>query len=241
MRHIKRFVKIMIVMIVMLVLLTTPVMAEGAGTNQDVPANDVVTDGAADSAPDGTGDVGASGDTVESDTVIEEENVTVIARVYEWAMENYDKIITSILGASMSIYALYQKGKNGTLINGIVKVLKSQNGVEAASNNSTEAMNRLEAKQTQLNEYYEQYAKNEEERNKVTAALLVEVMSLIEIQHIAYINNSSIPQSMKNLMTSKYARCLSVINDDTEIKAAYDEMRATLRLTEERTDEKTAA
>ena len=75
----------------------------------------------------------------------------------------------------------------------------------------------------------------------MTAALLVEVMALIETNHIAYINNSNIPQSMKNLMTSKYARCLSVINDDAELKATYDEMRGILGITEGATNEETTA
>ena len=43
---------------------------------------------------------------------------------------------------------------------------------------------------------------------------------------------------MKNLMTSKYARCLSYINDDAELKAAYDEMRGILGITEAQGDEK---
>ena len=76
--------------------------------------------------------------------------------------------------------------------------------------------------------YYKEHAKNEQERNKVTGALLVEVMSLIEIMHIICLNNANMPQAIKDLVTSKHARCLSVINDDAEVKAAYDEMRNTL-------------
>lgn len=177
--------------------------------------------------PDGT-----EGEAIEAD---------IFTRVFEFVETNIDEILTAISAAVMGAYALYQKAKNGTLISGIGRVLKSQGGVENASKIVSEAVAKLDARQEQLNRYYEEYGKNESERNKVTAALLVEVMALIETNHIAYINNSNIPQSMKNLMTSKYARCLSVINDDAELKATYDEMRGILGITEGATNEETTA
>ena len=175
--------------------------------------------------PDGT-----EGEAIEAD---------IFTRVFEFVETNIDEILTAISVAVMAAYTLYQKAKNGTLISGIGRVLKSQGGVENASKIVSEAVAKLDARQEQLNRYYEEYSKNESERNKVTAALLVEVMALIETNHIAYINNSNIPQSMKNLMTSKYARCLSVINDDAELKATYDEMRGILGITEGAPNEET--
>ena len=165
------------------------------------------------------------------------EAVNIFTRLFEYAELYFDEILTAVSVVVMGAYSLYQRRKNGTLISGIGRVLKSQGGVESASQLVSEAMKRLEEKQEQMNRYYEEYSKNEGERNKVTAALLVEVMALIEVQHIAYINNSNIPQSMKNLMTSKYARCLSAINDDAELKATYDEMRGILGISEGKSNE----
>lgn len=175
--------------------------------------------------PDGTED-----EAIEAD---------IFTRVFEFVEANIDEILTAVSVAVMAAYTLYQKAKNGTLISGIGRVLKSQGGVENASKIVADAVARLDARQEQLNRYYEEYGKNETERNKVTAALLVEVMALIETNHIAYINNANIPQSMKNLLTSKYARCLSVINDDAELKATYDEMRGILGITEGAPNEET--
>ena len=211
----KRLSAILIVFIVMLGLLALPISAEEVAEPENTPVTDVIGDGEANTPTDGV-----------------EENNTVLARVYEWAGENISEIITLLSGTAMAAYAMYQRGKNGTLINGIGRVLKSQGGVETATQAVSSGMEEIKALATELNGYYKDYSENEAERNKVTAALLVEVMSLIELQHIAFINNSSIPQSLKNLATSKYARCLSVINDDTEIKAAYDEMRGILGITE---------
>ncbi len=238
--HKKRLSTILIVMILILALFAVPAMAEEAGETPDASGGDTVADEVTSTLPDGNAGDGETeqGDSETADEPID-ENTTAIARVYEWAKEYYGEIIVAVLSAALGACGLLFKGKFSTLIRAIVGLVKSQSGVEAATNTNTEAMNRLEANQAQLNEYYEKYAKNEEERNKVTAALLVEVMALLEIQHISCINNSNVPQSMKNLVTSKYARCLSVINDDAEIKAAYDEMRTTLGLSGERSHEKT--
>jgi hypothetical protein len=219
MRHIKRLGAVLIVLIVMLGLLIIPAAAEDVAEPENTPVDGVIDGGEADTPP--------------------EQNNTVLARVYEWAVENISEIVTVLSGAVMAGYALYQRGKNGTLINGVARVLKSQGGVESATQNMTSCMYELKAQQAELNNYYEEYAKNEAERNKVTGALLVEVMSLVELQHILLINNGSIPQAIKNLATSKYARCLSTINDDAEIKAVYDEMRNVLGITEAASDEKT--
>lgn len=194
---------------------------EGSGEVNTPPA----TENEPVEEPDGTED-----EAIEAD---------IFTRVFEFVEKNIDEILTAISVAVMAAYTLYQKAKNGTLISGIGRVLKSQGGVENASKIVSEAVAKLDARQEQLNRYYEEYGKNESERNKVTAALLVEVMALIETNHIAYINNSNIPQSMKNLMTSKYARCLSVINDDAELKATYDEMRGILGITEGAPNEET--
>lgn len=211
--------------------ITEPLTGENLPSVDDNGSGEVNTPPAVENEPTEEPD-GTESEAVEAD---------IFTRVFEFVETNIDEILTVISVAVMGAYTLYQKSKNGTLISGIGRVLKSQGGVENASKIVAEMMAKLDAKQEQLNRYYEEYSKNESERNKVTAALLVEVMALIETNHIAYINNSNIPQSMKNLMTSKYARCLSVINDDAELKATYDEMRGILGITEGATNEETTA
>lgn len=260
MRKFRRLCAMFAALVVMLGLLVMPISAEatedpaipGEEITEDVvegentPVDDV-TDGGETITPPETEEPTEEPAEEPTEEPIEEpteepvegENNTFVARLYEWAELYIDEILTVISVAVMGGYTLYQKAKNGTLISGIGRVLKSQGGVENASKIVSEAVAKLDARQEQLNRYYEEYGKNESERNKVTAALLVEVMALIETNHIAYINNANIPQSMKNLMTSKYARCLSVINDDAELKATYDEMRGILGITEGAPNEET--
>ena len=66
------------------------------------------------------------------------------------------------------------------------------------------------------------------ELKKTLAANAVETMSVLEVLHIAYINSPNIPQSMKNLITAKYAGVLTKINDDEGLSQAFKEMREIL-------------
>jgi hypothetical protein len=128
----------------------------------------------------------------------------------------------------MAILAAYQKVSKNSSILGFGKVLKGQASVVHASDENTAVTKEMVKSQGEMLTYYKENVKNEQEKNKVTSALLVEVMSLIEIMHIICLNNANIPQAIKDLVTSKHARCLSVINDDTELKAAYENMREVL-------------
>lgn len=205
-----------VIVLLLTIALCIPCFAE------EVPTEDIVTEEIAPPA----------------ETPTEEGSSGFLDRVLEF-VETYIAEIASFGSAlAMLGYAIYQKASNGTMFTGIKHLLSSQNGVESVSQKVADALVEVKECQNTLNNYYEQYAKNEDERNKVTAALLVEVMALLETNHIMYINNTNIPQSMKNLMTSKYARCLSYINDDAELKAAYDEMRGILGITEAQGDEK---
>ena len=212
---IKRLGALVIVLLLTLAF-CVPIFAE------EMPADDVVTEEV----------------VTPTDVTAEPETSNFFDRVKEFVETYIAEIVTAGSTIAVAVYTIYQKNSNGTMFTGIKRLLTSQGDVENVSNRVADALDKVEEKQEQLNKYYEEYARNEQERNKVTAALLVEVMALLETNHIMYINNSNIPQSMKNLMTSKYARCLSYINDDAELKEAYDEMRGILGISEARANEK---
>lgn len=168
----------------------------------------------------------------------------LLARAVEF-VETYVDEIAGIVSAvatavAMAIFSAYQKHKDGAIFSGIKRLISSHGSVETESQGMRGDLALVKADMAEQKKYYLEYSKNEAERNKVTAALLVEVMTLVEIMHIAYINNSNIPQSMKNLMTTKYAKMLSVIDNDAELKAAYNEMKGILGISEAMGDEKKA-
>jgi hypothetical protein len=163
---------------------------------------------------------------------------TVLSRVWEYVTENASDLLSATSLGSVALYILLQKKSNGSFLNGISRLLTAQKGVVSASDQNRAAVESLSADQKKMLEYYERDKKADEERNKIVATLLVEVMGLVEIQHVLCLNNSNVPQSIKNLVTSTYARCLTIINDDEAIKKAYAEMRSVLGLEEVNADEK---
>lgn len=161
----------------------------------------------------------------------------LLNRVWEYVNENAGDLLSATSLGSIIVYMILQKNSKGTFLSGISKLITSQKGVISASEDNKTAVDALSADQKKLMEHFEKYASGEDERTKMTASLIVEVMGLIEIQHVLCLNNSNVPQAVKNLVTSVYARCLSVINDDAEIKDAYQQMRAILGLGEVKIDE----
>lgn len=176
---------------------------------------------------------GATEENVES-----AESETVLSRVWEYVTENASDLLSATSLGSVALYILLQKKSNGSFLNGISRLLTAQKGVVSASDQNRAAVESLSADQKKMLEYYERDKKADEEKNKIVATLLVEVMGLVEIQHVLCLNNSNVPQSIKNLVTSTYARCLTIINDDEAIKKAYAEMRSALGLEEVNADEK---
>ena len=165
----------------------------------------------------------------------------LLNRVWEFVNENAGDLLSATSLGSVALYIILQKRSNGNFLSGISKVLTSQRTVVAASDDNKAEVKTLSERQEKMIEFFEKYESSEEERGKIISALLVEVMGLIEIQHVLCLNNSNLPQAMKNLVTSTYARCLSVINDDSAIKDAVDQMRAVLGIGEVIADEETSA
>lgn len=176
-----------------------------------------------------------------TETAEEASLAMLLDRVWEFVNENAGDLLSATSLGSVALYIILQKRSNGNFLSGISKVLTSQRTVVAASDDNKAEVKTLSEKQEKMIEYFEKYASSEEERGKIISALLVEVMGLIEIQHVLCLNNSNLPQAMKNLVTSTYARCLSVINDDAAIKDAVDQMRAVLGIGEVIADEETSA
>lgn len=166
------------------------------------------------------------------------ESETVLSRVWEYVTENASDLLSATSFGAAALCVLLQKKFKGSFLNGISRLLTAQKGVASASDQNRAAVESLSADQKKMLEYYERDKKADEERNKIVATLLVEVMGLVEIQHVLCLNNSNVPQSIKNLVTSTYARCLTIINDDEAIKKAYAEMRSVLGLEEVNADEK---
>ena len=217
MRNFKRLCAALAVMIVALGLLMMPASAEVEDTLvvDTEPGGEVITPPVQE-------------EPVEEPA--EDENNTLLARVWE-ALQRYDgEIISALSFVAAAVGAYLTKNGKSLFVSGMRSVVKGQNVVTESNAEVAASQKDIAQKQERLDNNVATMAQELAENKKIIAALLVEVMGLIEIQHIQTLNNANVPQAYKDLVTSKYARFISTINDDEELKAIYDEMREKLGL-----------
>lgn len=231
MRKFRRLCAMFAALVVVLGLLVMPISAEET-EDPATPGEEIMEDvvGGENTPVD---DVTGGGEAItppETEEPTEDENDTLLARVWEF-VQGYDgEIIGALSFVAAFVGAYLTKNGKGLLVSGMKSVVKGQNVVTESNAEVAASQKDIAEKQERLDNNVATMAQELAENRKLIAALLVEVMGLIEIQHIQTLNNANVPQAFKDLVTSKYARCLSTVNDDEELKATYDEMREKLGL-----------
>jgi hypothetical protein len=107
-------------------------------------------------------------------------------------------------------------------------MLSGQTSATDAAKNAEIATAAMVEKQDRIEERLTETEAASKERDKIAKALLYEVMTFIQMQHTLTLNNASIPQAIKNYTTSLCSNCLSAIENEEELKKAYEEMRSIL-------------
>lgn len=218
MRKLRSVVSFIIVMALAISSITVlAVSASAEGIEDEVVTDEVIV-------PEDTTD-----DTVD-DITDGEVNNTIFARIFEYVQEKGVTILssTNLLAIGYYIY-LYIKDKRG-LANGLGKILTGQTDAKTAAIEAKDATTFTKEELVAQREKITEIANMEIERDTIVKALLYEVMTLVQLTHTVTLNNANIPQAIKDYTTSICSSCLSAINDDDKLKAAYDEMRSILGL-----------
>lgn len=222
-RSVVSFIIVMALAISSIIVLAVSASAEGI-EDEVVTDEVVVPEDTTDEVANDTTD-----DTVE-DITDGEVNNTIFARIFEYVQEKGVTILssTNLLAIGYYIY-LYIKDKRG-LANGLGKILTGQTDAKTAAIEAKDATTFTKEELAAQREKITEIANMEIERDTIVKALLYEVMTLIQLTHTVTLNNANIPQAIKDYTTSICSSCLSAINDDDKLKAAYDEMRSILGL-----------
>jgi hypothetical protein len=157
-----------------------------------------------------------------------EEAETVFSRIYEFCMENIEKILGALSLGTGGVLLVVLRKYGKTLISGIFKMLSGQTSATDAAKNAEIATAAMAEKQDRIEARLSETEAASKERDKIVKALLYEVMTFIQMQHTLTLNNASIPQAIKNYTTSLCSNCLSAIENEEELKKAYEEMRGIL-------------
>jgi hypothetical protein len=206
----KTFKKIVLLLVLMLSIITA--------TAFTVCAEEAVEDGEAvtETAPPSD---------VETEA---EDSETVFTRVYEFCMENIERILGILSLGTGGVLFVFLRKYGKTLISGIFKMLSGQTSATDAAKNAEIATAAMVEKQDRIEERLSETEAASKERDKIMKALLYEVMTFVQMQHTLTLNNASIPQAIKNYTTSLCSNCLAAIENEEELKKAYEEMRSIL-------------
>ena len=148
-------------------------------------------------------------------------------RLWEWVVDNR-ALIASVALDGIIIGLLYIVRKTKTkmdnkIVSDLVEIKKDASTASTATTttdaNVTNAVNGLI---DSYNEMIAKYAAQEglqDDRDKLVASVLETNMAILGILQTVYANNRNIPQGTKDLINYKYAKCLSTLENNEDLKA----------------------
>lgn len=133
----------------------------------------------------------------------------------------------------------YVKSDTDASLNGQTGVVKAVNGLIDGYNGMTRDTEKLKEELSgdykrladeyeEMRKAYERYGETENDRNRVTGAVLVQNAAILEILQLVYANSKNMPQGVKDMVNLKYANCLKSISDDEKVLAVVDSVREQL-------------
>lgn len=153
--------------------------------------------------------------TDEEPTEESEENPTFFGRLWEFVETNYPEIAATVGNVitiiMLIVYHVKSKKKLLNIDTATSKQLGTQSEVVDAVNCLIKGYNSLE---TELSDYN----KTEDERYKAVGAMVVQTKAILEILVTVYANSKNIPQGVKDLINLKYAKSLTTIEDNEQLK-----------------------
>ncbi len=182
---------------------------------------------------------------------VEEESIspTIFTRVWEFVENNTQETLSIVGTASLLIMNLILKNSGAktsketklaleNITGDIGMTLGGQKSVVEVVNRLIDGYNDLSRRYDALKESYDKYGLTEDERNRVSGAVLATNTAILEILTTVYTNNRNLPQGVKDLVNLKYANCLKALEDDEKLIAIVEAVRNNIGTTAE-TAEKT--
>ena len=155
-------------------------------------------------------DVIWAGDETESVDNVEPVQTTYADHLLLFLQEHGSKIGIVALLVFETAGAILTKVRTKSLKDKVDGVFNSQNGVVSVTNKMIDGYNALKAK----------YAASEasaEERDKIFAAVMLQNITILDILDTVFVNLKNLPQGTKDLVNVRYAKCLSLIDDNEKM------------------------
>lgn len=148
---------------------------------------------------------------------------TILSNLGEWFYANKEFIASIGSGALMLFCYLIATFKNKNIFlvlsDALRKVHGKTEGVYTSQEGLVNGMNALVDGYNAMKADFEKLKETDAERTKMTASVLVEVTTLLEMMQTAYANNRNVPQSFKDIINARYAHCMKLVDSDEDLHA----------------------
>lgn len=171
----------------------------------------------------------------------DDENTTLSGRLMSWVEEHKGELLT-VLGNGVMLlvyYTIYklQKVKNLNIIETATSILDKVKMTSSSNSKMVETMNGLIDGYNAMEKLYEDNAHDEEERNKMVNAVMIQNTAILEILREAYSQNKNLPQGVKDLINLAYASAKTTIDSDENLSKVVNETKLLLGGAKETKDE----
>ena len=229
----KWFFKTVCFVILIIAILTVPTFAEEeeAGGLSDVVLESPVEEEAVGEEQSDTNETDEFASTGAAQSIF--------TRLWEFFDQHKDFIV-DIIGFVSLIAMLFYEGrvrkKSGIgltgslskLFAGTAAVSESQNSVVSAANDMLAGYEKVCESNKELRLEVESVRKAGEGRDKLVGALAVQMSAVLEILMSVYANSKNLPQGVKDIVSLRYAKCLSATESDEGLRDCIESIRKTI-------------
>ena len=159
---------------------------------------------------------------------------TLFTRIWEFVGQYPEETVTVVGTLALAVMNFFIKKGNvknskdtKKLLDVANETLGGQNAVVGVVNDMIEGYNGLAQKYEAMKEKYDLYGATEDERNRLVGAVLATNTAILEILATVY-PNSKLPQGVKDIVNLKYANCLKMLDDDTQLRAIVEAVRSNI-------------
>ena len=159
---------------------------------------------------------------------------TLFTRIWEFVGQYPEETVTVVGTLTLAVMNFFIKKGNvknskdtKKLLDVAKETLGGQNAVVGVVNDMIEGYNGLAQKYEAMKEKYDLYGATEDERNRLVGAVLATNTAILEILATVY-PNSKLPQGVKDIVNLKYANCLKMLDDDTQLRAIVEAVRSNI-------------
>ncbi len=159
---------------------------------------------------------------------------TLFTRIWEFVGQYPEETVTVVGTLALAVMNFFIKKGNvknskdtKKLLDVANETLGGQNAVVGVVNDMIECYNGLAQKYEAMKEKYDLYGATEDERNRLVGAVLATNTAILEILTTVY-PNSKLPQGVKDIVNLKYANCLKMLDDDTQLRAIVEAVRSNI-------------